>query len=121
MGAPEPNMYEFDDFQLDATARELRRGGQLVPLTPRIFDTLLYFVRHHGKVLEKDELMREIWPDAVVEENNLNQNVSTLRRLFGESRGDNRFIVTVPGHGYRLAAEVRMCTGMSAALVWAPA
>jgi len=120
MGAPEPNMYEFDDFQLDATARELRRGGQLVPLTPRIFDTLLYFVRHHGKVLEKDELMREIWPDAVVEENNLNQNVSTLRRLFGESRGDNRFIVTVPGHGYRFAAEVRMCTGSATAIVVAP-
>ncbi len=110
MAAPVSQVYEFDDFRLDASARLLLRAGRPVPLTPRVFDTLLYLVQHRGRVLEKDELMREIWPDAIVEENNLNQNISTLRRLFGESRGDNRFIVTVPGHGYRFAAEVRART-----------
>src|SRR3982751_1443153 len=107
MGAPEPHIYKFGDYSLDAAARVLRRLDEPVPLTPRVFTTLLYLVRHHGRVLGKDELMREIWPDAVVEENNLNQNVSTLRRVFGESRGENRYIVTVPGHGYRFAADVR--------------
>jgi adenylate cyclase len=106
MGDPGSHIYEFDDFRLDATERVLRRRGEPVPLTPRVLDTLIYLVRHHGKVLEKNELMSEIWPDAVVEENNLSQNISTLRRVFGESRGDNRYIVTVPGRGYRFAAQV---------------
>src|SRR6266545_362629 len=108
MGAPEPQIYEFDDFRLDTAERVLLRCGEAVPLTPRVFDTLLYLLRHPGKVLGKDELMREIWPDAVVEENNLNQNVSTLRRMFGERRGENRYIVTVPGHGYRFAAATTL-------------
>jgi TolB-like protein/Tfp pilus assembly protein PilF len=106
MAEAEPNIYDFDNFRLDANERVLLRQGELVPLTPRVFDTLLCLVRHHGKVLRKDELMAEIWPDAVVEENNLNQNVSTLRRVFRESRGENRYIVTVPGRGYRFAAPV---------------
>ncbi|MEP6636000.1 MAG: tetratricopeptide repeat protein [Acidobacteriota bacterium] len=111
------DIYEFDAFRLDAAQRVLLRLGEPVPLTPRVFDTLLYLVQHHGKVIEKDELMREIWQDAVVEENNLNQNVSTLRRVFGESRGENRFIVTVPGHGYRFAADVRKSTGRAAEIL----
>ena len=102
-----PDVFEFDDFRLDAVERILRRGGAAVPLTPRVFDTLLYFVRHHGRVLEKDELMREIWPDAIVEENNLTQNVSTLRQALGEAGGARRYIVTIPGRGYRFAAHVR--------------
>jgi TolB-like protein/Flp pilus assembly protein TadD len=106
MGDPQSHIYEFDDFRLDAGERILLRHGERVALTPRVLDTLLYLVRHHGRVLEKNELMSEIWPDAVVEENNLNQNISTLRRIFGESRGENRYIVTVPGRGYRFAAQV---------------
>jgi adenylate cyclase len=102
-----PDVFEFDDFRIDAVERVLRRGGAPVPLTPRVFDTLLYFVRHHGRVLEKDELMREIWPDAIVEENNLTQNVSTLRQALGETGGARRYIVTIPGRGYRFAAHVR--------------
>ena len=103
---PQSQIYEFDDFRLDAGERALLRRGERIALTPRVLDTLLYLVRHHGKVLEKNELMSEIWPDAVVEENNLNQNISTLRRMFGESRGENRYIVTIPGRGYRFAAQV---------------
>ena len=106
MTEPRAHIYEFDDFRLDANERVLRRGGEPVSLTPKVLDTLLYLVRHHGKVLEKNELMSAIWPDAVVEENNLNQNISTLRRIFGERRGANRYIVTVPGRGYRFAAHV---------------
>jgi DNA-binding winged helix-turn-helix (wHTH) protein/TolB-like protein/Flp pilus assembly protein TadD len=107
MGAPELQIYEFDDFRVDAARRLLLQRGEAVTLKPKVFDTLLYLVRHHGKVLEKDELMHAIWPDAFVEENNLNQNVSTLRRVLGEVPGENRYIVTVPGRGYRFAADVR--------------
>jgi len=108
MNQPKSHNYEFGDFRVDAARRQLqRRSGEVLPLKPKVFDTLLYLVRHSGKVVEKEELMREIWPDAFVEENNLNQNVSKLRRVLGESRGENRFIVTVPGRGYRFAAEVK--------------
>ncbi len=78
-----------------------------MPLTARVFETLLYLVEHPGEVLEREDIMDAIWPDAVVEENNLTQNISTLRRVLGERRGSNQFIVTVPGHGYRFVADVR--------------
>ncbi|MDQ6655918.1 MAG: winged helix-turn-helix domain-containing protein, partial [Verrucomicrobiota bacterium] len=71
-----------------------------------VFETLLYLVQHPGAVLDKEQLMEAVWPDAVVEENKLSQNISTLRRVFGESRGSHRYIVTVPGRGYRFVAEV---------------
>jgi DNA-binding winged helix-turn-helix (wHTH) protein/tetratricopeptide (TPR) repeat protein len=103
MSTPDSHIYEFDDFRLDAVQRVLLRRGEPLPLTPRVFDTLLYFVQHHDRILVKDELMRAIWPDSFVEENNLNQNVSTLRRALGK----RRYIVTVPGSGYRFTAEVK--------------
>jgi DNA-binding winged helix-turn-helix (wHTH) protein len=87
------------------------RRGEPVPLTARVFDTLLYFVRHPGQLLGKDELMSALWPDLFVEENNLTQNVSTLRRALGEAKGENRYIVTVPGRGYRFAAAVKAVVG----------
>jgi DNA-binding winged helix-turn-helix (wHTH) protein/tetratricopeptide (TPR) repeat protein len=103
------HLYEFGDFRLDASKRLLLRGaGEVVSLTPKVFDTLLYLVERSGAVVDKDELMRGIWPDTVVEENNLNQNVSALRRGLGESRGEHRYIVTVPGRGYRFVADVKM-------------
>src|SRR5215471_994048 len=108
MNEPKSHNYEFGDFRVDTARRQLlRRGGEVLPLKPKVFDTLLYLLQHSGSVVEKEELMRAIWPDAFVEENNLNQNVSKLRRMLGESRGENRFIVTVPGRGYRFAAEVK--------------
>ena len=106
--SPEAQIYEFDEFRIDVSKRQLTtRNGDQIPLTPKVFDTLVYLVRHSGTVIEKDELMREIWADSVVEENNLNQNISTLRRVFGEKPGEQRFIVTIAGHGYRFASEVR--------------
>ncbi len=102
-------IYQFDNFQVDVSQRLLARStGEQIPLTPKVFDTLLYLVRHGGKVIGKDELMREIWTDSIVEENNLNQNISTLRRVFGEKPGEQRFIVTVAGHGYRFVPEIRL-------------
>ncbi len=102
-----PHIYEFGDFRLDASKRRLLRGVEPVPLTPKVFDTLLYMVEHRGNVITKDELMAALWPDTAVEENNLGQNISKLRSVLGESRGENRYIATAPGRGYRFVAEVK--------------
>lgn len=108
MNEPQIHIYEFGDFRLDASKRLLIKGDdESLPLTPKVFDTLLYLVRNQGKVIEKDELMREIWADTVVEENNLSQNISILRRILGEKPGEGRFIATIPGHGFRFVPEVR--------------
>src|SRR5688572_8834968 len=108
MSEAKSSIYEFADFRVDAAKRLLKRcDGAAIPLTPKVFDTLLYLVEHRGVVLDKDELMQAIWPDTVVEENNLNQSISTLRRVLGENRGENRYIATVPGRGYRFVAEVK--------------
>jgi TolB-like protein/DNA-binding winged helix-turn-helix (wHTH) protein len=109
---PSRSDYEFGDFRLDAAKRLVsRRCGEPVPLTPRVFDTLLYLVEHSGVVLDKERLMEAVWPDSIVEENNLSQNISSLRRVLGENPGSHRYIVTVPGRGYRFVAEVRAPTG----------
>jgi DNA-binding winged helix-turn-helix (wHTH) protein/TolB-like protein/Tfp pilus assembly protein PilF len=108
MQAAPAHVYEFGDFRLDTARRLLLRlDGTLVPLTPRVFETLLYMVEHHGVVLDKERLMEAVWPDSIVEENNLSQNISTLRRIFGDTPGSHGYIVTVPGRGYRFVAEVR--------------
>ncbi len=100
--------YEFGAFRLDAAKRLLRRDdGTPVALTARVFDTLLFMVEHADTVLDKERLMEAVWPDSIVEENNLTQNISTLRRVFGERPGTHQFIVTVPGRGYRFVAPVR--------------
>ena len=100
MHDPEPQNYEFGDFRIDAAKRLLKKeDGEIVPLTPKVFDLLLYLVQNNGKVIEKDELMTAVWTDSIVEENNLSQNISILRRVLGEKRGEHRFIVTVPGKG----------------------
>jgi len=108
VNVPPLHIYEFDDFRLDAAKRLLWRGGAPVPLTSRVFETLLYMVEHHDTVLDKERLMEAVWPDSIVEENNLTQNIYTLRRVFGETPGSHRFIVTVPGRGYRFVANVRL-------------
>jgi TolB-like protein len=102
-------IYEFGEFRLDVAQRllQLKAGGRPLPLTAKAFETLLYFLEHPGELLEKSRLMKALWPDMVVEDNNLNQNVSLLRRVLGECPGEHRFIVTVPGRGYRFVAEVR--------------
>src|SRR5205823_5595873 len=112
MQAAPPHVYEFGDFRLDTAKRLLQRlDGTTVPLTPRVFETLLYMVEHHDTVLDKERLMAAVWPDSIVEENNLSQNISTLRRIFGETPDSHSYIVTIPGRGYRFVAEVSDQTG----------
>ena len=105
--------YEFGEFRLDANRRviEARAANRRLPLPPRIFDAALYFVRHRGLLLTKERLLAELWPGMVVEENSLSQVISLLRRALGESRRDNRYIVTVPRRGYRFVAEVVRVAG----------
>ena len=107
MSGNDKHFYEFGPFRLDPVKRRLMREGEVVPLTPKAFDTLFVLVQESGKTIEKDDLMNRVWPDAVVEENNLNQNITALRRSLGDSRRNSSYIATIPGLGYRFVAEVR--------------
>ena len=99
--------FRFNGFRINMARRlVLDREDSPVQLTPKVFDLLLYFVKNCGKVLTKDELMAAVWPDTIVEESNLTQNISILRRALGDVRGDNAYIVTVPGIGYKFVADV---------------
>ena len=104
---PSDRLYEFGPYRLDAVKRVLLRDGQPVPVTSKVFDTLLVLVLHGGQVIQKDELMKALWPDTIVEENNLTQQISMLRKALGERAGDHRYVVTVPGRGYSFVAPVR--------------
>ena len=101
-------IYSFGAFQVAAAKRTLLQNGEPAPLTPKAFDTLLHLVAHHGQLVEKDDLMRAIWPTTVVEENNLTQNIAALRRVLQDPHGENRYIVTVPGRGYQFVADVEV-------------
>jgi DNA-binding winged helix-turn-helix (wHTH) protein/TolB-like protein/Tfp pilus assembly protein PilF len=103
--------YEFGPFRLEPSERLLVRSGESIPLPPKAFDTLLLLVQNGGHVLSKDELMRTLWPDTFVEENNLTQHISMLRRALGGSSGENGYIETVPRLGYRFVASVRELSG----------
>ncbi len=107
INVPESTIYKFDAFCVDSGKRLLLRDDETIALTPKVFETLLYLVNHNGKVLEKDELMSAIWPDTIVEENNLTKIISVLRQVLGENPGAHRFIVTVPGKGYKFVADVQ--------------
>ena len=96
--------YAFGVFRIDVTERVLLNEKGSVALTPKAFDLLLFLVENSGHMLEKEELMKQVWPDSFVEENNLAQNISTLRKILGE--GGSRFIETVPKRGYRFVADV---------------
>lgn len=96
--------YDFDRFRVDVSRRLLLRQGKPVPLTPKAFDILLVLVQNHGRVVGKDELMKLVWPETTVEENNLTRNISSLRKALEERPSEHRYIVTVPGRGYRFAA-----------------
>jgi TolB-like protein/DNA-binding winged helix-turn-helix (wHTH) protein len=112
-----PTGYEFGDFRVDVPQRLLllKANGRPLPLNARAFDTLLFFLEHSGELLHKSTLMAAIWPKVVVEENNLNQHISALRRVLGERPEEHRFIVTVPGRGYRFVAAVHPVTDVRSA------
>src|SRR5947209_7012673 len=107
MSAQERHIFEFGPFRLDPVERVLWQNGGLVPLTPKAFETLLVLITHSGHVVHKDDLMKQIWPDAFVEEGGLARNISVLRKALGEGPDDHRYIETVPRRGYRFVAPVR--------------
>jgi DNA-binding winged helix-turn-helix (wHTH) protein/TolB-like protein len=104
-------LYEFGPFVLDTAQHLLSREGNPVQLTPKTYDALVTLVENSGRMLTKDDLMKTLWPSSFVEESNLTQQISMLRRALGESAGEDRYIVTIPGRGYRFAAEVRVLPG----------
>ncbi len=101
-------MYEFGPFRLDPGKRVLLRDNQPVPLQLKAFETLLVLVRNSEQVVLKDDLMKSVWPDTFVEESNLAQHIFVLRKILGESAREYRYIITIPGRGYRFAVKVRV-------------
>lgn len=99
--------YEFGPFLVDSAGQQLWRGGKEIPLTPKAFGVLLVLVEHAGQTILKDELMQAVWPDAFVEENNLTDNISVLRRALGDDPKSPRYIKTLPRRGYRFVANVK--------------
>lgn len=103
-------LFEFGPFRLDPAKRVLLRDHQPVPLQLKAFETLLVLVRQSEQVVLKDDLMKAVWPDTFVEESNLAQQIFVLRKTLGDAPGDNKYIVTIPGRGYRFAAKTRIIT-----------
>jgi TolB-like protein/DNA-binding winged helix-turn-helix (wHTH) protein/Tfp pilus assembly protein PilF len=124
VSGPESHLiYEFGEFRLDAHRRLLFARDSPHPLSikPKVYETILYFVEHPGEILEKDRLLADLWPGLVVEENNLTQAISVVRRVLGEARGENRYLATVPGRGYRFVADVVRVTQPRSTIVEQPA
>jgi TolB-like protein/tetratricopeptide (TPR) repeat protein len=107
-------IYEFGLFRIDMERYLLLRDDEPIPLSPKVFETLLFLVRNRGRVGKKDEIINSVWPDTFVEESNLAQNVFLLRKALGEEKNEHRYIVTIPGVGYRFVAPVREVDGPNA-------
>ncbi|HEX8267702.1 MAG TPA: winged helix-turn-helix domain-containing protein [Pyrinomonadaceae bacterium] len=106
MQALEQQTYRFEEFELDAANRELRREGKRVQLSAKAFDLLLALVENNNRLLGKDEIFERVWRDQIVEESNLTVHISAIRKALGETKNKPRFIETVPGYGYRFFGEV---------------
>jgi len=115
------HLYEFGPFRLDEDERLLLRAGETIPLTPKAFELLLTLVEQPGKLLGKETLLQAVWPDSFVEEKNLADNISRLRKALGEGENGQKFIETVPKSGYRFVAVVRELGGESAEITKAAA
>jgi len=119
-GGAAAKIYEFDGFVVDPVRRTITQGGHPLQLTSKALDTLLFLIEHSGKTVTKRQIMDAVWADTAVEENNLTQQISALRKAFGETPGDHRFIITVPGKGYsfiggihRIEPRIRSAAGYS--------
>jgi len=117
MSALARHYYEFGAFTLDPTQRLLLRAGKVVALTPKVFETLLVLVENTGLVLTKDDLLNKIWPDTIVEERCLSQNIFLLRKALGENSKGHNYIETIPKVGYRFLPDVSEGQDLSGALV----
>ena len=107
MRMPVNHLYEFGTFSLDVTERILICEGKIIPLAPKVFDTLQVLVENSGHLLEKEVLLEKLWPDTIVEEGNLTTYISQLRKALGENGNSHSYIETVPRRGYRFVAEVK--------------
>ena len=105
-GGAAERIHEFDGFVVDVVRRAVSRDGEAVQLTSKALDTLLFLIANRGVTVTKAQIMDAVWPDTAVEENNLTQQISALRKAFGEQPNDHRFIVTVPGTGYAFIAPM---------------
>ena len=103
--------FKFDDFYLNVDERRLTFQGQTVALTPKAFQTLVVLLRNHGRVVEKECFLNEVWPDTFVEETTLAQNIRTLRKTLGRFDEDKEFILTVPRRGYQFVGDVQEISG----------
>jgi DNA-binding winged helix-turn-helix (wHTH) protein/pimeloyl-ACP methyl ester carboxylesterase len=110
MSSQTTHAYVFGRFRVDAGKRLLFTGDELVALTPKAFDTLLVLVENRGTVLSKEELMRLVWADQIVEENNLAQNIHSIRKSLSEGSEGVKYIETIPKRGYRFVADVEVLT-----------
>ena len=104
MGPQSSESLNFGPYRLDRDQRLLFRGSEIIPLAPKVYDTLLALVESGGRVSDKEDLLSRVWHGAFVEEGSLARNVSTLRKILGEGPQDQKYIVTVPKRGYRFAA-----------------
>ena len=93
-------LYEFGRFRCDPAEHLLFCDGKAVSLAPKAFEILIIFIKSNGRLLTKDEMMQKVWPDTFVEEANLTINISALRKVLGDTTGDQQFIETVPKRGY---------------------
>src|SRR5581483_4739539 len=114
-GETTPNL-EFGPYRLDRGQHLLFRESEIIPLAPKIYDTLVALVESGGRVVDKQDLLKRVWQDAFVEEGSLARSVSTLRKTLGENPRDQKYIVTVPKRGYRFAARVTAAQAASPAV-----
>src|SRR5271168_4349183 len=104
-------VYAFGPFRLDPVRRTLSRGGMPVKPAARVFETLLYLIEAQGRLVEKDELLAAVWPGRFVEDANLSQAISTLRKALLVEGSDEAYVATTPGRGYRFVAPLRIESG----------
>src|SRR5271167_5065151 len=120
MSDDRPNFYEFGPFRVDPAQRVLLRDDRLVALQPKAFEMLLFLVRNPGRLITKEELLSAIWPELVVEESNLSQNIFLLRKALGDGQDGHRCIVTLPRRGYQFAEAVHVRQNGAATTVGSP-
>src|ERR1043165_1625418 len=108
MSSPDNHLYEFGQFVLDARSRILLKDGVTVRLTPKAFDTLLVLIQHGAQVVDKEQLLKEVWPDTFVEEGSLSRNIHELRKALGDDSSQPSYIETIPKRGYRFLAPLKV-------------
>src|ERR1051325_768313 len=108
MVSPDNHLYEFGEFVLDARSRILLKDGVTVRLTPKALETLLVLIQHGAQLVEKEQLLKEVWPDTYVEEGSLSRNIHELRKALGDDSSQPSYIETVPKRGYRFLAPLKV-------------